>query len=365
MIVTIDIRMINHSGIGTYIKNVLPRVIKNCKDMQFILLRDRRTTFEWDIPGNTRYIDMKSSIYSFGEQWELMRKIPKETDLFWSPHINIPLFYTKKLLVTVHDVFFLAFPEFTSGVHKRIYANIMYHSIRKKAQSIITVSHFTKTELLKYTGYKRPEQINVIHIGVDSFWHEGSAKKVLDRPYVLYVGNVKPHKNVGSLIKAFLLLKDDIQQDLIIVGKKEGFITGDPVVDSLVKANDTRIQFTGFVSDERLREYYQNADLLVLPSLYEGFGLTPLEAMATGCPVLVSNCASLPEVCGDYAGYCDPKDINNIALGMKSLLSNSTQKEEMAASAKRFSTKYDWNITAEKTAEVIKGILSDESRSGT
>lgn len=313
--ITIDARMINASGIGTVIKNILKRIIYLRQDWNFNILGvcDELNKFEYLHECNVNIIECDAPIYSIREQFELIKTIPKNTDVFWAPHYNIPIFYSGKLVVTVHDVFHLAMPQFVEGVHKKVYAKFMFNMVKRNANKIITVSNFTANELKKYVGANQ-EKIQVIYNGIDEEWFNVPLKeKVHHKPYVLYVGNVKPHKNLRTLIRAFVGVKEKVEHNLIIVGKKDGFITGDDEIERYVKGNEDRIFFTGYVDDDVLKQYYKQADIFVFPSLYEGFGLPPLEALAAGCRrVICSNAASIPEICGDMVEYFNPEDVEEL-----------------------------------------------------
>ena len=359
--ITVDARMIHSAGIGTYLQGLLPRLIRLKPEVQFRLLGpvSQLRSFSWTGSANVQLIDCPSPIYGLGEQLELSRKIPKDTSLFWSPHYNIPLFFKGKLLVTVHDVFHLAMPQYTGGPLKRLYAKFMFASVRKKADAIICVSQFTRKELLKYTG-GRGCQPEVVYNGVDESWMKVVKRRnPRPRPYILYVGNVKPHKNLTGLIEAFEKVKDRISQDLVVVGKKEGFITGDrKVMDRADKLGD-RVHFTGEFQhdDENFRQYYAYADFLVLPSLYESFGLPVLEAMACGCPTLVSNLAAFPEVYGDAACYCNSYQFDDIADKLLLLAGDPKLRNSFAKKGLEKAKEYSWDKSAAGVLKVMERVL--------
>lgn len=357
--ITIDLRMLHSSGIGTYLRNLVPLVIAANPDKMFTLLGEAKelNSHNWAHSKNILIIDCQVPMFSITAQYILPRQIPKETTLFWSPHFDVPLFYSGKLLVTVYDAFHLAMPEFVGGVHKRLYAKIMLNAVRIKADAILTISNFTKRELNRLTGCKN-EKIFPIHLGVAESWFcKDETVNPHGRPYLLYVGNVKPHKNLGNLIDAYSLLFDKIPHDLVIIGKKEGFITGDNAVISKAAKLGGRVHFTGYVNETLLKQYVSHAAIFIFPSLYEGFGLPPLEAMATGCPVIVSNAASLPEVCGDAALYCDPHDINDIAEKIKLVMNDGNLRERMRVKGFEHAKLFTWEKCASETLSVIEKVI--------
>ena len=354
---SVDVRALHNSGIGTYIQNLLPRLIEAKPDLKFHLLGSVAdlSSFAWTHAPNVTVAACDAPLYSVKEQLELRQKTPKETTLFWSPHYNIPLFYSGKLLVTVHDVFHLVAPDLS--LPKKLYAKGMFRAVRRKADAIMTVSEFSKGELLRLTGVGKQE-VYPIHIGVDRAWfHIPDKPRPYENPYILFVGSVKPHKNVGGLIRALELAQHRIPHDLVIVGRREGLLTADEAVAARAAALGTRVHFTGFVEDDLLKQFVKHADALVLPSFYEGFGLPPLEAMACGCPALVSNVASLPEACGDAALYCDPYNPRDIAdklvLLMKDEGLRTSLRQKGLVRAKRFT----WEACAEKTLGVLERVL--------
>jgi glycosyltransferase involved in cell wall biosynthesis len=349
----VDARMIDSSGIGTYIENVLSRIINNKLNFKIILLGEKEKLAH-KFP-EVEIIECSSSIYGVKEQLDFIKKTPKEYDLFWSPHYNIPVFSKKKLLVTIHDFFHLDMPEFVQGFEKKLYARLMFNRVSKRASEIITVSNFSKKQSAVHLG--KNNNVNVIYNGVDQKWFELEKDKNKEKSYILFVGNVKPHKNLKNLIKAYELVKNDIVEDLVIVGKKEGFITGDSYISSLNSDLLKRITFTGYVSDAELKDWVCNAKALVFPSIYEGFGLPPLEAMACGTPVITSDAASLPEVCKDASVYFDPYNIEDIAEKLKSTLNNEELLTLLSTKGKKQATKFTWEDSVNKHVEVIERLL--------
>ncbi len=356
MKIAIDVRMMWSSGIGSYIRNIVPRVIDRLQGQHFYLLGKAGGMEQWQgfKRSNASWIGAESPIYTLSEQWEMAGRTPKDAGVFWSPHYNFPLMWGKKLLVTVHDAFHLAQPEFTPGFHKRLYAKFMFRRLTRRADSILCVSQFTKGELLRLAG-GNAGRMRVVHNGVDDFWFgmkKGEAPH--PKPYLLFVGNVKPNKNLGRLLQAFDLLRGNIPHDLVIVGQKEGFLTGDREVLRQAESFGGRVQFTGLLEERQLRQYYAFADLLVFPSLYEGFGLPPLEAMACGTPVACSNAASLPEVCGDAALYFDPFQPKDMAEKISKVLSDDPLRRELIKKGSEKARSFSWDSAASQTAKVLE-----------
>jgi glycosyltransferase involved in cell wall biosynthesis len=358
--ITVDARMIDASGIGTYISELLPRLTAERPGVQWVILGPGPLIQDhsWARASNVRVIHFDSPIYSLREQIGLARRIPRETSLFWAPHYNIPLAWRGRLVVTVHDVAHLALPEFFSGLHRQGYARFMFRRIRRSADGIMTVSEFTRTEFKRLVGLSRVSP-DVVHIGVDQSWFQVAPSPTPHpKPYLLYVGNVKPHKNLSRLLDAFGKLATRIPCDLLILGKTEGFRTGDSEVQAAASRLAPRVQLLGAVSHGLLKRYMAHAEALVLPSLYEGFGLPPLEAMACGCPTIVSRAASLPEVCGDAAQYCDPLDPASIAEAIMRVLQDSTLRETLRCRGLERARQFSWPRSARGTLSVLDRVLA-------
>jgi glycosyltransferase involved in cell wall biosynthesis len=351
--------MFSNSGIGTYIKKIVPEIIAAQPNQSFALLGhpEEISSIPSTQQSKVTIIPATAAIYSVKEQLELPRLIPKETTLFWSPHYNIPLFYRGRLLVTIHDVQHLAMPQYLDGWHKKAYAKTVFWRLRQQAKAILTDSHFSKEEIIRYTP-RGKQPITVAHLGIDEDWFKVSRiQRPHERPYLIFVGVVKPHKNVRGLLEAFSLVHDKIPHDLVIIGRREGFITGDEEVARQAESLGNRVVFTGHVSDDSLEQYIAHADALVLPSFYEGFGLPPLEAMACGCPVIVSNAASLPEVCGDAALYCNPHDPKDIATTIQRLVTNPALQNELRQKGLEQAKQFTWEKCAQETLAVIRKVL--------
>lgn len=352
----IDCRMHNCSGIGTVIRNIVPYLIKHFS-CTLIFNKDNIFPFE----GSYKTIFFKSYIYSVKEQVEYYTKV-KDVDLFWSPHYNFPLLLRGgiKRVTTIHDVFHLDNPGQLSKMQV-LYAKLFLTLFIKGHKTIITDSEFSGDRICFHSRLS-PEKVSVIYLGIDTRLFQPSGQKNLQLPdkYILYVGNVKPHKNLKTLLLAYSLLKESVKEEyaVVIVGKKEGFLNEDKEIDLLVnRYNLLRyIHFTGYVPDKALQELYSRASLFVFPSLYEGFGLPPLEAMACGVPVILSNAASLPEVCGNGALYVDPKDSTDLSKKINLVLTDTTLQEQLKVEGHKQVKRYKWEDTAKKYIDVFNQI---------
>lgn len=369
----IDVRMMRSSGIGRYIRQVVPLVSRMPGAPRIALLGDpaeverlgltantgsgagiQHTTANGNGQGHAATVHAcRASIYSAREQFEIPRATPADVDVFWSPHYNFPVFTAARLVVTVHDALHLARPEYVRGPHRRLYARAMFAQLRRRAHAIICDSRFTADELMRHADIDAA-RLEVIHLGVDAEWFAAAVGlNPHPRPYFLYVGNVKPHKNLSRLIEAFGMAATDLPHDLLIVGRKEGLLGGDHAVESKAAALGPRIAFTGEVDDAALKSLVAGAEALVLPSRYEGFGLPALEAMAAGCPALVSRAASLPEVCGDAALYFDPDNAAELASRLARIARDGVLRDELIDAGRQRARGFTWENCARSTSQVL------------
>lgn len=356
--IAIDLRWIDSSGVGVYIKGIMPGIVERLRDVSIVGLGDRSRLreFSWSRADNIHLVDCRAGRYSLAEQIQLPLAIPRGTDLFFSPYYPIPLLYRGRLAVTVHDLSHRVVPEIIGDRKKRIYAETMFRALRKRASVIFTVSNFSKSELLRLTSGPREDNIIPTHLGVSTEWYGASQlPSTQTRPYFIYVGNIKPYKNLGRLVEAFLQIKDRVPQDLLIVGQSEGLITGESAAFfERLKGAGNRIRLMGLVSYQELLSLVGHAHALVMPSLYEGFGLPPVEAMAAGVPVAVANAASLPEVCGDGALYLDPFDVEDIANKLVSIATDSALRKQLTEKGLDRSRLYRWDFCSTKTADALR-----------
>jgi glycosyltransferase involved in cell wall biosynthesis len=355
------LRWIDASGVGTYIKGILPGIVERLENVSIVGLgvRSRLEEFPWSRAANVRLIDCRAARYSLTEQFQVPLAIPAGTDLFFTPYYTIPLLYPGRLAVTVHDLSHRVVPEIIGNARKRIYAQVMFRALRKRASLIFTVSDFSKAELLRLTTGSREDNILTTHLGITNEWYTAAdLPAVRARPYFIYVGNIKPYKNVGRLVEAFMRIQHSLPQDLVIVGQSEGLITGESAeFFKRVRTAGGRIHLTGFVSHRELLSLVAGARALIMPSLYEGFGLPALEAMAAGVPVAAANVASLPEVCGDAALYFDPMQVDDIAAKLVRIGSDDALCLALKVKGVERSRLFTWDACAAKTAEGLRSCL--------
>jgi len=312
---------------------------------------------------STRYIPLT---YLWTQGRLAIECLIKPPDILFVPAHTIPLIRrpTLKTVVTVHDLG----AEYLEAYHKfpqRVYLNWSTEYIAKHATHIIAVSKSTKKDLT--TTLKVPSnRITVVHEGLDkSFFSKKGDREIrnvklkygIKDNYFLFVGTIQPRKNLANLIEAFAKLSNP-SVDLVLVGKP-GWL-----YDEIYKAPkkhkvEGNVKFLGFADQEDLPALYSGCTAFVLPSLYEGFGLPVLEAMACGAPVLTAKSSSLPEVSGGHALLVNPNDINDIAYNMNRLLKDEQLRWKLSASGEEWSRGFSWEKTAEETIKVFEKVFKD------
>ncbi len=290
-----------------------------------------------------------------GHLWEQVELPLYTKNTFLINLCNAAPLLKHRQLVIIYDAAVFATPKAYSFLF-RLWYRILLKNICKNAASIITVSKFSKEELQRYCPLIK-SKLNVIYAGSEHV-NELNMKMALldkydlqDKPFILAVSSLNPNKNFQAIIKAMGFL-DNQNMDLIIVGGVNTKIFNN------VQMEKTTVKYIGYINDEELRTLYENAICFVYPSYYEGFGLPPLEAMACGCPVIVSDRASLPEVCGDAAMYCNPDKPENIAEKIALIKENDNLRKELSQKGIERAALFSWNQTAREFMAVIEKVLA-------
>ncbi|MCQ2062124.1 MAG: glycosyltransferase family 4 protein [Fibrobacter sp.] len=353
--IAVDARMVHKSGIGTCIQHWL-------KDVGYsVAMGDPKELEEYrdSVPEQIPFI---SGIYGYKEQLKFpYRKLRKfRPDVLHIPHCNVPLFYRGKMIVTIHDLTHLVHPEFLPIKLAHLYFKFIFWFVCKRANRIMADSQSTKNDLLRF--YKvNPDKITVVPLAVSSEFVKKQANEVeylyekfnipRDKKIILYVGNLLPHKNLNGLLEGFAQMKGRKDCRLVLVGKAFDGRTANTRETEL--GLDGLTIHAGMVSQEDLVNFYNLADLFVLPSLYEGFGLPILEAFACGTPVASSNTSSMPEVGGDIATYFDPLNAQSIASALEASIDTKGKCDgKIAAWVKNFS----WESSAKRIYEIAKEV---------
>lgn len=351
-------------GVETVVRNIAPYISKHVETLN--LLGNPKRFEQWwpeGIPGNV--VPFTAPIYGLREQLEFPLNRIRDCDVLHVPHFNIPVRRLPfPLLVTINDVGHLADVLPISWSYRQVAKFYYSHAVRRSVH-IITISEFSKQEIISRLDVS-PEKITVILCGVDTKrYHQVSeevTEEVLSRmhvqtPYLLISGSVRPHKNVGRVLLAFKELKQrySIPHKLVIVGEREGFRINSRL-PQLPEGVERDVVFTGFVSDDDLVAMYSGCEVFIFGSIYEGFGLPPLEAMACGAPVAVSHAASLPEVVGDAGVYFDPYSVDEIVNAVYSLIVDPEKRKRACAASLRRATAFNWSDRAEEYLHVYRSV---------
>lgn len=377
MRIGIDCRLFsqNFTGIGRYTHELVEHFIK-FNDQQNrrheIILFFNRPEYDNFTPPNlsVKKVLVNSRHYSFAEQFRFLFHLNKaKCDIVHFPHFNLPIFYHRPYIVTIHDLILHFFPgRKMSKFYQRIAYNLIIKNAVKKAKKIITVSDNTKNDLIKYLKVPT-EKIQTIHNGISDIFtllqDQVAIKKTLHKykitpPFLLYTGVWRNHKNLPRLIKAFSLIRknEGIDLRLVITGKED---KNYPEVKNTVKELDLTdsIIFTGLVEERELCHLYNAATITVCPSLYEGFGFPPLESMKCGTPVAASRTSSLPEVCGqNNAVFFDPYDIGDIARKITTLYKDAALQQDLVEKGFLHAAKFTWNASAGQAYGLLTHILN-------
>jgi glycosyltransferase involved in cell wall biosynthesis len=361
--VTIDARWLA-GGIGTYTKELLSGICQSPDgfDVRAIAReRDAKLVAQWC----PRVKVVNTPTYTLREQVAIPWAA-KGCDLLHIPHYNAPLLHRGTLLVSILDLIHITDPVYSRDVRSWVYARPMLNLVARKAEHVVTLSEYSKAQIVERLGV-RAEKVTAIHCGVNGKFlcvdrteaHAAVSEALgIQGPYILFVGSLKPHKNISTLLQAFMLIRrrHDIRQRLLIVGDDAHWkpLLVEECSRLGIQDNTT---FVRYVSQELLPKVYAGADLLVMPSTIEGFGLPVLEAMASGTPVVCSRAASLPEVAGGAALYFDPASAEELAERIEELLNSRELQESLRAKGLERAKQFTWEESTRKHVELYHRLL--------
>ncbi|MBI4948735.1 MAG: glycosyltransferase family 4 protein [Deltaproteobacteria bacterium] len=358
------------SGVGVYAESLLSALSSIDKKSAYKVLSNE--VFK-SLSRNFSSVQTNVSIEShpFGDLWEQFY-LPaylkgNKVDVFHSPTFHIPFVSGRfKKVVTIHDLVSFRTPQ-TQPRGFTLYSRFMTRFASLSADAIIVPSRTVKSELVGLLNVS-PEVLHVIPEAPRGMFRPASraecesvkSKYGLSGSFILTVGSIEPRKNIPSLIRAYSLLRQrgKTRHKLVICGAK-GWMREHERIQGLIGdlgiGND--VVFTGYVPDEDLPAMYTLADLFVYPSLYEGFGLPPLEAMACGCPVVASNCSAIPEVVGDAGVLVEPMDADGISEAMQSVMEDEGLKRRLCAAGFARAREFSWEKTARETLKIYMAVM--------
>lgn len=371
--IAIDARKIRDFGIGTYVRNLVRELAELDRENRYFLLTGPQGKGALqDLPENFEIVLHGSPVYSLRELWATSYQLVRlGVDLYHATHYVLPIWVPCRTVVTIHDIIHLLYPEYLPHRFAHLYAEGMIRRSVHRGDRVITVSHNTRSDLRDYFGVDG-RRIEVVYNGIEKAFHEKLPVEERDRKlrqlgldpgYLLFVGNPKPHKNLDRVVRAYAHAVElaGIERPLVCVGDKDG-------VESKIRQRaeqlgiGDRVVLLGHVAQEVLPAIYQGARLFLYPTLYEGFGLPVVEAMASNVPVLTSKTSATKEIAAGYAHLVDPLDVEAMAAGMVRVATDDEYHASLARSGKRRSRDFSWRKAAERTLEIYRLALGSGDR---
>lgn len=367
----IDARLLfyQRGGISQYIFHLIQALGELDQENQYLLFASQRDNNDYRPQSTSNFYQLQvwTPCHNRLEKWSLGIELSLHNlKVLHSPDFIPPSFGAKRRLITVHDLNFLLFPKFVSPESHRYYTRQISWAV-KVADHISADSNHTRLDLIERLKVP-PEKITTIHLAANPLYSiprpktaiESTLKKNnLPHGYLLFVGALIPRKNIETLILAYHQLLHEYQENIPLV------IVGDPgwrsekVALTIADLNlEKHVRILNDVSDNELANLYSAAGVFALPSYYEGFGLPPLEAMHCGCPVIVSNRGSLPEVVGDAGIILEPDDVDKWTESLMAVLSKQEMREKLIAAGNEQVKKFTWHKTAESTLKLYN-LLAD------
>jgi glycosyltransferase involved in cell wall biosynthesis len=355
----------HHGGVLVYTHSLLREILALETPHEFVLIYRNPDLIGTYADGDrVREIAIRAPSALVWDQMAVPWLERKENfDVIFNPKFTVPFLSRAKKIFVIHGSEWFVIPQAYLW-YDRPYTHTLTSLYCRNADVVITVSNVVKNDIVKFTGVK-PEKVVPVHNGFDPnrfhviqdphFLEAVRQEYQLPEHFILWTGQIYPPKNLGRLLEALAKVKGEIPQKLVIAGEERWRTKEDLELIERLGIKD-RIHFTGWVSHDHLPAFYNLADLFVLPSLYEGFGIPLLEAMACGCPVLTSTTGSPPEVVEDAGYLVDPIKVDDIAAGMCEVLSNSELRSLMVAKGLERVKEFSWKKCARETLGVLERV---------
>ncbi len=372
----IDARKVRDFGIGVHVTNLVRGLarIEGAGDAAaaneyFLFVRPEDRDFADDLPSNFRCVVERSPVYSLREigtmTWRIWRA---RLDLYHATHYVLPAIVPCPTVVTIHDIIHLLYPGFLPSRAASLYAQGMFRHSVARADRIIAVSNNTRDDVLDYFRVDEAK-VRVVYNGVESRFRRRLDDEELRtslnalgvrQPYVLFVGNPKPHKNLDRVIEAYARARSraGFEAPLVCVGARPGTDFKLELRARQLGVGD-HVRLLGRVDGEILPALYQGASLFLYPTLYEGFGLPVVEAMASGVPVITSNTSALKEIAQGYAELVNPLEVKEIARAIERCLGNRDHARQLAGRAGERSARFQWQEAAGSTLQIYREVLRE------
>lgn len=351
--IAVDCRMARHSGVGVHLRSLLACLVA------------MRPGWCWRLigPPEPSGIDTLGEIVPLGlppYSWReplALRRATRGADLVWSPHYNAAILSAAPLLVTIHDVAPLALPHVSPS--RRIAAQAMLQAIRWRADALAFVSDASLRAFTRHVG--APRQPTCLTPNAAGAAWQGVSSTQAEKPRFVAVASLKRHKDLGTLVQAFRRLPEG-SAELVLAGRTEGLRDRDEATLRAI-AGGTGIRLLGEIGEADLIALVAGATALVAPSRHEGFGLTPLEAMAAGCPTLVSDIAAHREVCADASLYFPAGDVAALAAAMRRVLADPALRKTLRQRGRSRALQFSWPKSAQTLIAMMETILGDRAAS--
>lgn len=356
----IDARAIGWTGVGRYIRNLVQELRQLNTPHEFLLAVAKE---DQKLVAGIPHVVVDGSYYSWREQAVLSWKLRRiKADLWHFPHFNVPVWFDRPYVVTIHDTTRFFFPgQRRQGWWQQVMYEQVFARAVRRACGVIAVSNTTAEELRNLPLVCPPITVIQEAVANDIVTPATSEQRLairrrlqLSGPYLLFVGVWMSHKNIERLLQAFRLIASHYPKlHLVITGQpRPGYVDVPALARRWGVAGAVRLP--GFVEAAELTALYAEAEAFVFPSLYEGFGLPPLEAAAQGAPVIASSVSSIPEVMGKAAAYVNPEDVNSVARGIRRVVDDTSYRSELRRLGHEQVKRFSWEAVARQTLRVYE-----------